>query len=672
MTDTGGNAIGPPIQTLLPRQADDINRRIVESSEDCLKILDLDGRVVYVNSAGVKHMDLCSPADMLGHQWLDYWEPEDRASAETALRSAREGLRGTFQGLSKTATGKAKWWDVAVTPISDVSGGVVQLLAVARDLTERRREEAFRAGQHDLLEMIAMGAPLESILDSLVRLLERQCDGMVCSVLLLDEDGTHLRHGVAPNLPAEYVRAIDGLMIGPAAGSCGTAAYLGEPVIVSDILEDPLWKNHREIARQFGLRACWSAPIAASQGSALGSFAMYSDKLRSPDRDELRLMNIAAYIAGIAIERQRAHQALHQSEERVRAILRAIPDWIFVTTTDGVFIDYHVKNPDRLLVQPSVFMGRSVREVLPPAIAEALSNAFARTCESDEPEKLEYGLGADEEERFYEATVVRCDADKLLSIVRDITDRRRVELDAAKQRHELAHLSRVAMLGELSGALAHELSQPLAAILSNAQAARRFLDRTPLDLPELRATLEDVIRNDQRAGAVIDRLRTLLKKGESVMQPLNFNDVLQEVLDLAKSDVLARRISVTTKLAPSIPPVLGDRVQLQQVVLNLVLNACDAMAETEPGERKLMLETTGLGEFVQVAVSDRGIGIPADQLEAVFEPFVTFRDQGLGLGLAISRSIVLSHDGRITAENNQDRGTTFRCFFPVATQAAAG
>jgi two-component system sensor kinase FixL len=187
----------------------------------------------------------------------------------------------------------------------------------------------------------------------------------------------------------------------------------------------------------------------------------------------------------------------------------------------------------------------------------------------------------------------------------------------------------------------------------------------------VRATLDDIIRNDKRAGAVIDRLRTLLKKGTSVRQPLNLNEVTREVLDLTRGDLLTRRIAVTTRLAPSLPPVLGDRVQLQQVVLNLVLNACDAMDETSPRERALILETATDDKCVDVAISDCGVGIPVNQLNAVFEPFVTFRPQGLGLGLAISRSIVISHGGQITAENNLDRGVTLRCRFPISSAAGS-
>jgi PAS domain S-box-containing protein len=644
----------------------DVHQRIVESSEDCLKILDLHGQVIYVNSAGVRHLDLNSAADMLGRFYVDLWEPENREAARHALAQATEVGRGTFQGLSRTATGTAKWFDVVVTPITDASGAVVQLLTVGRDRTERRREETFRTGQHELLELVATGARLDAILDSLVTLVERQCDDMRCSVVVLDEAGTRIRHASAPSLPADYVRALDGMPIGPRAGSCGTAMYTGKTVIVTDIDVDPLWEGYRDLARMFDFRACWSAPIPSSQQKVLGSIAMYSSQPRTPTHDERRLLDLAANIAGIAIERHQAREALYQSEERNRAILRAIPDWMFVTSAEGIFLDYHAKDPSKLLVPPSMFLGRTMREILPPAIANALGDACARALESDEPETLEYDLGTDETQRYYEATVVRCAGDKVLSIVRDITDRKRAEMDASAHRQELAHLSRVALLGELSGALAHELSQPLTAILSNAQAARRFLDRKPLNRSELSAALDDIIRNDQRAASVIDRLRALLKKSDPLMQPLNLNEVTREVLELAHSDLLGRRIAVTTRLVPSLPLVMGDRIQLQQVVLNLVINACDAMAANDQHERRLTVRTTARGAFAEVSVSDRGIGVPTSQLDAVFEPFVSFREEGLGLGLAISRSIVVSHGGQIIAENNADRGATFRCLFPVS------
>jgi C4-dicarboxylate-specific signal transduction histidine kinase len=342
---------------------------------------------------------------------------------------------------------------------------------------------------------------------------------------------------------------------------------------------------------------------------------------------------------------------------------------MFLTTLEGVFLDYHARDPSSLHLAPSAFLGKRITEVLPPPIGGTLAHAFARVGASDVPETVEYTLGSDDDsERFYEACIVRCDGDKILSIVRDVTNSKRAELEASAQRRELAHLGRVATLGELTGALAHELSQPLTAVLSNAQAARHLASRDPVDTPELRAAIDDIIRNNKRAGMVIQRLRALLRKEGTALQPVNLNDVVREVVDLARSEVVSRRITVTSTLAPEIPFVLGDRIQLQQVVLNLVMNACDAMSDTHAAKRHLALATAMEESFVQLVVSDRGVGIPHDQLEQVFEPFVTFRDQGLGLGLAISRSIVSAHRGSIRAENNAnaDGGATFRCFLPVA------
>jgi PAS domain S-box-containing protein len=645
---------------------DGISRRILESSGDCVKILDLAGRVVYVNPAGIQLMELCGPGDMLGRVWVDVWPDRDRETAREAVARALAGGRATFEGFCRTATGTPRWWDVSATPITDDGGAVIQLLVVSRDITGRRKEEMFRAGQHQVLEMIATCASLEDVLGSLVQLVERQCEGMLCSILLLDDDGVHMRHGAAPSLPAAFRRATDGQPIGARNGSCGAAMSLGRPIIVTDTLADPSWEDYRGLAEAHGLRACWSSPILGVHGKVLGSFAMYYGASRGPTHEEQRLIDIAADIARNAIEHHRAQEALRQSEARNRAILRAIPDWMFLLSVDGVFLEYHARDPEKLLVPPSAFLGRTVREVMPPALAEVLHGALARALVSDEAEEIEYSVGTEHDQRFYQACVVRCDGDRILSIVRDITDRKRAEMDVAEQRRELTHLSRVAMLGELSGALAHELSQPLTAILSNAQAARRFLDAGAVDVPELRPTLDDIIRNDRRAASVIERLRALLKKGDSVLQPLNMNEVVRDVLDLVQSDLLVRRVSVVMELSSSIPTVLGDRVQLQQVILNLVLNACDAMADTEAPDRQLTLATSADGEFVQLAVSDRGVGIPDHQLDAVFDPFVTFREQGLGLGLAISRSIVVAHHGRIVAENNPDRGATFRCFLPLA------
>jgi len=650
------------------RQAEELNRQFVEHTGDCVKLLTPDGRLQYLNAEGVRTLGLADMSAVLNRALPEFFDGKVRAAAEAAIAVAGSGGRGRFQYSIRSAS-QTLWWDAVITPITDASGTVTQLLAISRDITERRREEAFRAGQHCVLELIANGSPLSVVLDGLVRLAESQLEG-TCSVLLLDEDGVTMRHGAAPSLPAEYVKAIEGVTIGPKAGSCGTAMYTRTRVAVTDIDTDPLWDDYRHIAQRFQLRACWSTPILAPHRRVLGAFAIYYAEPRRPSEADLKLIDTAADFARIAIDQQRAQQALRDSEARNKAILRAIPDWMFLTTVDGVFLDFHAKDPSRLHAAPVDFLGKSVTAVLPPAIADALMSASARVHRSDGMEKVEYALGYDGEERFYEACIVRCNGDQILSIVRDITDRRRAEFQADVHRRELAHLGRVATLGELAGTLTHELSQPLAAVLTNAQVARRLIDRPALDVDELRETMEDIIRDNRRAADVIDRLRTLLRKGDAAMRPVDVSEVAREVLELASGELRARRISVKRRLTPDIALTLGDRVQLQQVLLNLVLNACEAMNVTPIPGRELTVATFADDRDVWIVVSDRGPGIPEAQLERVFEPFVTFRDQGLGLGLSISRSIVTAHGGSIRAENNADGGATFRCRLPIADAQA--
>jgi signal transduction histidine kinase len=247
----------------------------------------------------------------------------------------------------------------------------------------------------------------------------------------------------------------------------------------------------------------------------------------------------------------------------------------------------------------------------------------------------------------------------------DITRRKQAELDAQKQRNKLAHLSRVTMLGELSGSLAHELNQPLAAILSNAQAAQRFLAREDVDLNEVRDILKDIVAEDQRASEVIQRLRLLLRKDEVQHQPLDVNEVVREVLKLVRCDLASRNIVVKLDLALRLPVVIGDQVLLQQVLLNLLLNGCDALAHIGCVEhRQLHLQTLWNGNAVQVSVGDQGLGIALDNMERIFEPFFTTKSHGMGLGLAICRTIITAHTGQLWAKNNADFGASFYFTLP--------
>lgn len=247
----------------------------------------------------------------------------------------------------------------------------------------------------------------------------------------------------------------------------------------------------------------------------------------------------------------------------------------------------------------------------------------------------------------------------------DVTDRKLADLELERQRHEVAHLSRVVMLGELSGALAHELNQPLTAILSNAQAAQRFLAQEPVDLNELRAILDDIVAEDRRAGEVIRRLRELLSKGETQRHTLDINEMVSETLRLLRSDLTDQHISLATELDPALPLVRADGVQLQQVVINLLKNACDAMCELPATERTLTVRTQHLPDGgVRLSVIDVGCGLPGEDPDKVFESFYSTKPVGLGLGLSVCRSIISAHSGRLWCENNTGPGASFHFIVP--------
>lgn len=239
------------------------------------------------------------------------------------------------------------------------------------------------------------------------------------------------------------------------------------------------------------------------------------------------------------------------------------------------------------------------------------------------------------------------------------------KVDAERRR-----LERVAALGELSAALAHELNQPLTAILSNAQAAQRLLQKTSVDLAGLREILRDIVEDDKRAGKVIDRLRGLFSKGKPQFESLGVDELIEEVLQLAHSQLVIHSVKAVTRTSPGLPAVRGDRIQLGQVLLNLVINACEAMISTNPVERELRISMRAGGDgLVQIEIADSGKGIPPDVADQMFQPFFTDKEHGMGLGLSISRSIISAHGGRLWAANNPDRGATFFIELPAINGA---
>ena len=240
-------------------------------------------------------------------------------------------------------------------------------------------------------------------------------------------------------------------------------------------------------------------------------------------------------------------------------------------------------------------------------------------------------------------------------------------LETERLRSELARVGRVSILGELSASLAHELNQPLSAIALNAQAVRRMLDRLDVNQADIHAALDDIVADGRRASAVIGRMRALFRSDVTVRRPLDVNALVRRVAPLVRDEVDRDDITLAFALAPSLPPVAGDVIQVQQVILNVLVNACEALSAVKDAPRMLTITTASPeGRHVRISVRDTGIGVEEPETERLFVPFVSSKPDGLGMGLAISRSIVEAHGGRIWADRNDDRGLTVHVALPVA------
>lgn len=694
----------------------------------------------------------------------------------------------------------------------DASGRPTVLFGTFQDITERKQAELLLAGQREVLEKIASGAPLSESLTALLRLIELYAPGVLSSILLVDSCGHHLVHGAAPNLPPDYLRAIDGLAIGPAAGSCGTAAFSQAPVFVENIDTDPRWRDYREVALRHGLHACWSTPIFDQQHHVIGTFAMYYRLSALPTPEHLRLIDSTTHLAAIAISRDRDQAGLRESEAKLKKAqqISQIGYWDLDLTTGlvtwseetwrivgrephpGPFpqtelvamihpedrsrraealtlamahrqpynIEYRLLRPngevrfvhliDDLVSDPSgrpIRMFGTIQDMTERRLAEALVRSQAeeiKTIVENSPDPIArydrefrrtyvnpafikvsqvppaaligkkmgsmlhegiVNLAVEEVDLFQRSLQQVLDTAKpldfegtwplpsghlcfdihlepefdaqgqltsILAISRDITKLKEGEAKIRQIESELARVSRVTIIGELTTSIAHEVNQPLGAMANNADAVNRWLAATPPNLDEARSAVQRIARDAARASDVIRRIRALAKKSEPARTPLHLNEVIEETLALAKPEIARRHVSLQTSLAPNLPIVPADRIQLQQVLLNLVVNAFDSMDNLN-GQPRVLRVSSGLDgpDTVQVSVQDTGVGLSPQQADHLFDPFYTTKPDGIGLGLTISRSIVEAHGGRLWAVPNSGPGVTFQFTLPVTNGGAA-
>lgn len=531
-----------------------------------------------------------------------------------------------------------------------------------------------------VLAMVMTRAPLLEILNTLCTHIETNYAGLLCSVLLLDADGT-LRHGAAPTLPKAYNRAIDGLKIGPSEGSCGTAAYRHQPVIVSDIASDPLWTNYRELALPHGLRACWSMPIASQGGAILGTFAIYYREPRTPDGEHLQLIAHATHLAGIAIELDRAQAELRAAENRYRTLVERLPAITYIAEI-GVHGPWRYVSP-----QIESILGFSPADWLSdPANwinhVHAEDREIALAAEKKFQHKpdlfqAEYRMVARDGRILWfrdEAVLLpSTEVGELLmqGVLYDISEHKRLE-------EQLRHSQKMEAVGLLAGGVAHDFNNLLMLIQGHNERLRGQLSQGDIALKEVLG-IEHAVN---RAAGLTHRLLAFSRK--QILQPrvLDLNEVLTEVAKMLDR-LLGKDIALCVAPAPSLWPIKADPGQLEQVILNLAVNARDAM----PQGGQLKIETRNAeigganprlhggvlaGKYVLLIVSDTGTGMDAETQSHMFEPFFTTKEpgKGTGLGLSIVYGVVKQTGGWTHVETKPGQGTIFEIYLPRAEEPA--
>jgi PAS domain S-box-containing protein len=370
--------------------------------------------------------------------------------------------------------------------------------------------------------------------------------------------------------------------------------------------------------------------------------------------------------------------ALRESEERMSLATESanLGLWLWDIAHDEIWVTPRFRSMFGFGADESITFA-VFRERLHPDDRETMERHVRAAIDERQPYELQYRLTLSEGGERWIAAAGRVEytasgaASRMQGVCRDITEWRQAQQETERLQHEIAHVGRISMMGQLASALAHELNQPLGAILRNAEAAELFMKSETPDLEEIRAILADIRADDQRAGNVIDRMRALLKGHDLDTRMLDVAELVDSVADLTRSDAATRQVKLEVEVPVDLPPVRGDRVHLQQVLLNLILNGMDALNDAGLEDRRVMVCARVDGaQTVEIAVSDTGHGIAAGKLGNVFDPFFTTKPDGMGMGLPISRTIIEAHGGRLWAENNDGAGATFRFTLNTAKETA--
>jgi len=640
---------------------------ILEHTPDFVGLVSPQGRILYLNGAARQMLGLNdSPLDpALSLAALHPPEVVERLlpdSLRAALQSGSWSGESVLLGLNRVRTPVSQ----VLMAHRDGAGEIQYFSTVMRNLTARKQAEALVNGQNQVLEMIAGGEQLSDTLTVLLRFIEQQSEDITCSILLLEDEGLRLRHCAAPGLDPEYARAVDGLLVGPTSGSCGTAAFRRANVFVEDITTDPLWSDYRVLAAKLRFRACWSAPIFDVHHRLLGTFAVYHRLPGPPSDHHRRLMEIGIHMAAICLGR-------YESEKKLRdqaSILNEAGDSIVVTDTRNR-VTFWNRSAERTFGWTSIeAMGREDLELFGSA-ANAEIKAARITTEQNQEWRGEIRLQDRHGQSLVmdsRVTMIRDETGKpqgRLSISTDVTAKKRIE-------EQFFRAQRLESLGMLAAGIAHDLNNVLSPILLAAPMLRDHAT-DPSDLRMI-STLE---KSAERGASLVRQILGFAHGADGEQQVLQAKHLLRDVAAFV-SETFPKSIRFENHIPNNLWRVKANPTQLHQVLLNLCVNARDAMPAggtlTLRAENRILDEVTVAehetgrpGPFLAIQVEDTGTGIPPEVLGRIWEPFFTTKatGKGTGLGLSTVRGILDSHAAFVSVRSVPGAGTTFQAFFPA-------
>jgi PAS domain S-box-containing protein len=639
-----------------------------------MALVDMAGTTIVTNPA-MQQMLGYTGEELLGMAVPQFTRPDDQGADEHLFEQVLAGKLDMYQVEKRymRKDGSVLWGHLTVSLLGHEGSSLG--IGMIEDITARKRAEAVAAGQRRVLELIESCAPLSTTLKRLAELVEELAPETLASILLA-EGASCLRHAVAPSLPAAFTDAVDRVAIGPAAGSCGTAAHRKEIVVVADIQNDPLWADYRELALTHGLRSCSSAPILGKAGEVLGTFGLYTRECRSPRIEELELVQMAGQLAVIAIERHRAKETLTQAHISYRTLIEQLP---LVTYT--VNLEPETRPTTYVSPQAQELLGYSqaewlddssflVRHLHPDDREHALA-AWAETCELGVPFCLEYRLLAKDGQCVWvlDQGLVLAPGEgtprMFQGFMFDVTNRKETEQALQASEAQLHKAQKFEAVGLLAGGIAHDFNNILAAIMGAAELLSAGFKE---DDPKKKCA-DEVVRSAQRGAALTRQLLAFSRRQVLAPRVLDLNAIVAESCDLLHR-LLGDQTRLETRLEPNLGHVMADPSQLEQVLLNLAVNARDAM----PDGGQITIQTNNLalseplitpqvtvppGTYARLSVRDTGTGMGAEQLGRAFEPFYTTKapGQGTGLGLSTVYGIAKQSGGYIWVDSSLGTGT---------------